>query len=194
MQIRSRMVHLPLLNITIKTVRSPQIVHKTTFRDKNNAAWVVSNGAELRNYIKWRPRANTHKKALAHLCARVKRGARCALVAGAGFEPTTFGLWARRATELLHPAIFVPFKGTGLLYHIVAALSRAFFNFLRLPLLCRSFSAFSALSVPAAALCSAFALSVLCPHSYGRMWKINGKCRAYLSKKYIDIVLVIMYT
>ena len=62
---------------------------------KKYAAWDVSNGAELRNYIKWRPRANTHKKALAHLCARVKRGARCALVAGAGFEPTTFGLWGR---------------------------------------------------------------------------------------------------
>ena len=28
------------------------------------------------------------------------------LVAGAGFEPTNFGLLARRATELLHPAIF----------------------------------------------------------------------------------------
>ena len=28
------------------------------------------------------------------------------LVAGAGFEPTTFGLWARRATELLYPAIY----------------------------------------------------------------------------------------
>ena len=27
------------------------------------------------------------------------------LVAGEGFEPTTFGLWARRATKLLHPAI-----------------------------------------------------------------------------------------
>ena len=27
------------------------------------------------------------------------------MVAGAGFEPTTFGLWAQRATELLHPAI-----------------------------------------------------------------------------------------
>ena len=26
-------------------------------------------------------------------------------IAGAGFEPTTFGLWARRATELLHPAL-----------------------------------------------------------------------------------------
>ena len=26
------------------------------------------------------------------------------LVAGRGFEPLTFGLWARRATELLHPA------------------------------------------------------------------------------------------
>ena len=27
------------------------------------------------------------------------------MVAAAGFEPTTFGLWARRATGLLHPAI-----------------------------------------------------------------------------------------
>ena len=26
-------------------------------------------------------------------------------IAGAGFEPTTFGLWARRASRLLHPAI-----------------------------------------------------------------------------------------
>ena len=28
-------------------------------------------------------------------------------VAGVGFEPTTFGLWARRASGLLHPAILV---------------------------------------------------------------------------------------
>ena len=28
------------------------------------------------------------------------------MVAGAGFEPTTSGLWAQRATRLLHPAIF----------------------------------------------------------------------------------------
>ena len=28
------------------------------------------------------------------------------LVAGEGFEPTTFGLWAQRATKLLHPAIY----------------------------------------------------------------------------------------
>ena len=27
------------------------------------------------------------------------------MVAGAGFEPTTFGLWARRATRLLQPAL-----------------------------------------------------------------------------------------
>ena len=28
------------------------------------------------------------------------------LVAGTGFEPATFGLWAQRATRLLHPAIY----------------------------------------------------------------------------------------
>ena len=27
-------------------------------------------------------------------------------VAGTGFEPVTFGLWARRASRLLHPALF----------------------------------------------------------------------------------------
>ena len=29
------------------------------------------------------------------------------LVAGTGFEPVTFGLWARRASRLLHPASFM---------------------------------------------------------------------------------------
>ena len=29
------------------------------------------------------------------------------LVAGTGFEPMTFGLWARRASRLLHPAIII---------------------------------------------------------------------------------------
>ena len=28
------------------------------------------------------------------------------MVAGAGLEPTTSGLWARRATKLLHPALY----------------------------------------------------------------------------------------
>ena len=28
-------------------------------------------------------------------------------IAGAGFEPATFGLWARRASRLLHPAIIL---------------------------------------------------------------------------------------
>jgi hypothetical protein len=28
-------------------------------------------------------------------------------IAGAGFEPTTSGLWARRATGLLHPAMYL---------------------------------------------------------------------------------------
>ena len=32
------------------------------------------------------------------------------LVAGEGFEPTTFGLWARRATRLLHPAMYKDFQ------------------------------------------------------------------------------------
>ena len=31
-------------------------------------------------------------------------------VAGTGFEPMTFGLWARRASRLLHPAIFAKYE------------------------------------------------------------------------------------
>ena len=31
------------------------------------------------------------------------------LVAGTGFEPATFGLWARRATRLLHPATIITY-------------------------------------------------------------------------------------
>ena len=34
-------------------------------------------------------------------------------IAGAGFEPTTFGLWARRATRLLHPAMIKEDVGFG---------------------------------------------------------------------------------
>ena len=31
-------------------------------------------------------------------------------IAGTGFEPVTFGLWARRASRLLHPAIIMKLK------------------------------------------------------------------------------------
>ena len=31
-------------------------------------------------------------------------------IAGAGFEPTTFGLWARRASRLLHPAVLFTYS------------------------------------------------------------------------------------
>ena len=51
------------------------------------------------------------KSADGHLYGNKKKGVKPywlnslnLLVAGAGFEPATFGLWARRATELLHPA------------------------------------------------------------------------------------------
>ena len=32
------------------------------------------------------------------------------IIAGTGFEPVTFGLWARRASRLLHPAIIMKLK------------------------------------------------------------------------------------
>ena len=33
------------------------------------------------------------------------------MVAGGGFEPPTFGLWAQRATKLLYPATFLLLAG-----------------------------------------------------------------------------------
>ena len=50
------------------------------------------------------------------------------LVAEAGFEPTTFGLWARRATELLHSAISTQSR---LLYYytIFYGICQALFQF-----------------------------------------------------------------
>ena len=44
------------------------------------------------------------------------------MVAGAGFEPTAFGLWARRATRLLHPAM--NFNGGGKGIRTPAPISR----------------------------------------------------------------------
>ena len=45
-------------------------------------------------------------------------------IAGAGFEPTTFGLWARRASRLLHPASIFTF----LLYTISIKISILILN------------------------------------------------------------------
>ena len=46
------------------------------------------------------------------------------MVAGAGFEPTTSGLWAQRATGLLHPAIKLNINGGGKGIRTPAPLSR----------------------------------------------------------------------
>ncbi len=36
------------------------------------------------------------------------------MVAGDGFEPPTFGLWAQRATGLLYPASWLEYKDSNL--------------------------------------------------------------------------------
>ena len=46
------------------------------------------------------------------------------LVAGEGFEPPTFGLWAQRATRLLYPAMLVFYFGGGKGIWTPAPLSR----------------------------------------------------------------------
>ena len=56
------------------------------------------------------------------------------LVAGVGFEPTTFWLWARRATRLLYPATIVYIirlsKQKVKPFREVTAVTRDFFSWL----------------------------------------------------------------
>ena len=54
---------------------------------------------------KWRSRRESNSRSSAWQADVITATPRDHLVAEAGFEPTTFGLWARRATRLLHPAI-----------------------------------------------------------------------------------------
>ena len=58
----------------------------------------------------WRFRRELNPRSSAWQADVITATLRNQLVAGAGFEPTTFGLWARRATKLLHPAISVAEK------------------------------------------------------------------------------------
>ena len=53
----------------------------------------------------WRSRRGLNPRSSAWQADVLTTALRDQLVAGIGFEPMTFGLWARRATELLHPAI-----------------------------------------------------------------------------------------
>ena len=57
--------------------------------------------------IKWRSRRGSNSRSSAWQADVITTTPRDQLVAGEGFEPTTFGLWARRATKLLHPAILI---------------------------------------------------------------------------------------
>ena len=59
---------------------------------------------ELRNH-KWRSRRELNSRSSAWQADVITATLRDHMVAGDGFEPTTSGLWARRATKLLHPAI-----------------------------------------------------------------------------------------
>ena len=53
----------------------------------------------------WRFRRDLNPRSLAWQASVITTTLRNHLVAGNGFEPMTFGLWAQRATRLLYPAI-----------------------------------------------------------------------------------------
>ena len=62
---------------------------------------------ELWSQKKWRFRRESNSRSSAWQADVITATPRNHLVAGDGFEPTTSGLWAQRATKLLHPAILL---------------------------------------------------------------------------------------
>ena len=55
----------------------------------------------------WRFRRELNPRSLAWQASVITATPRNRLVAGDGFEPPTFGLWAQRATRLLYPAMLI---------------------------------------------------------------------------------------
>ena len=68
---------------------------------------------ELWSQKKWRFRRESNSRSSAWQADVITATPRNQLVAGEGFEPTTFGLWARRATKLLHSAILLMAEKEG---------------------------------------------------------------------------------
>ena len=62
---------------------------------------------ELWSQNKWRFRRELNPRSLAWQASVITATPRNRLVAGDGFEPPTFGLWAQRATRLLYPAMLL---------------------------------------------------------------------------------------
>ena len=67
---------------------------------------------ELWSQNKWRFRRELNPRSLAWQASVITATPRNRLVAGDGFEPPTFGLWAQRATRLLYPAMLI-YNGGG---------------------------------------------------------------------------------
>ena len=65
---------------------------------------------ELRSQNKWRFRRGSNSRSSAWQADVITTTLRNQMVAEDGFEPTTFGLWARRATKLLHSAILTQIR------------------------------------------------------------------------------------
>ena len=66
---------------------------------------------ELQSQInKWRSRRESNSRSSAWQADVITATPRDQLVAEVGFEPTAFGLWAQRATKLLHSAISLKWR------------------------------------------------------------------------------------
>ena len=72
----------------------------------------------------WRFRRELNPRSLAWQASVITATPRNRLVAGGGFEPPAFGLWAQRATRLLYPAILL-FNGGGRGIRTPAPISRS---------------------------------------------------------------------
>lgn len=79
---------------------------------------------ELWSQNEWRFRRELNPRSLAWQASVITATPRNRLVAGGGFEPPAFGLWAQRATRLLYPAILL-FNGGGRGIRTPAPISRS---------------------------------------------------------------------
>ena len=108
------LISLGLQEVSRKTLKSNSFFMRTPISVNQFPYWLWF----LQDYLRWN---RYQKSSIGTSILQIEKGYfriplfyMTYLVAGAGFEPTTFGLWARRAARLLHPASeaeILPFFG-----------------------------------------------------------------------------------
>ena len=104
--------HHPLLRTTVPLILAKlcNVVAVTGFEPVTLRVWTAcSSQLSYAAIWSWWPGLNWWPYPYQGYALPTELHQHIKLVAGGGLEPPTFGLWARRATRLLHPAIFTFF-------------------------------------------------------------------------------------